>query len=213
MKRRRIAELEQWEAKTQYLSNFIRTEAKPPIFYKPKIMNPIMECRLEQSKQLVTEMIASKRKLILEDLDMYEEKSKRYWERRLDGHDFRRAEVHPMDQDIEDELKELMKNEELAEVTMTEADDFTITVFRSPEKTIKVEADPTEDLVDSTIKENLNSSPPDGEGEILAEEAEAVDEEGNESPPQKSQEEPIDNDAIAMDDSQETKPEPLEEDY
>jgi len=194
LKRRRIAELEQWEAKTKYLTNFIRTEAKPPIFYKPKIMTPIMECRLEQSKQVVTEMIASKRKLVLEDLESYEEKSKRYWERRLDGHDFRRAEVHPMDQDIEDELKELMKNEELAEVTevTTEAEDFTVTVYQSPEKPIKMEAEASggEDFVDSTVKEEIETTVIDGENENdesepLGEDAE--DRNGEEEKPMKSE--------------------------
>jgi len=45
--------LEEWETKTKYLTNFIRTEASPHIFYLPKILNPIMECRLEASKQVV----------------------------------------------------------------------------------------------------------------------------------------------------------------
>lgn len=129
-----------WESKTKYLANFIRTEAKPHIFYLPKKLNPITECRLEQSKQYVTELIASKRKLVLEDLDDFEQRSKRYWERRLDGRETRRAD--PMDEDIEAELKEIMKNDDLtgeedlpadvdADVDVDEVMDFKVTVFTS----------------------------------------------------------------------------------
>jgi len=49
-----VFQLEQWESKTKYLANFIRTETKPHIFFLPKVMNPITDCRLEQSKQFVT---------------------------------------------------------------------------------------------------------------------------------------------------------------
>lgn len=110
----------------------------------PKKLNPITECRLEQSKQYVTELIASKRKLVLEDLDDFEQRSKRYWERRLDGRETRRAD--PMDEDIEEELKEIMKNDELiGEEDMADVDvdpegevdgevmDFKVTVFTSNE--------------------------------------------------------------------------------
>lgn len=112
----------------------------------PKKLNPITECRLEQSKQYVTELIASKRKLVLEDLDDFEQRSKRYWERRLDGRETRRAD--PMDEDIEEELKEIMKNDELTgEEDMPDVDvdvdaegevdgevmDFKVTVFTSNE--------------------------------------------------------------------------------
>lgn len=110
----------------------------------PKKLNPITECRLEQSKQYVAELIANKRKLVLEDLEDYEERSKRYWERRLDGRETRRAD--PMDEDIEEELKEIMKTENLAgddnvhedmdtdadgdaELAAGEAVDFKVTVF------------------------------------------------------------------------------------
>ncbi|ODN04444.1 Pinin [Orchesella cincta] len=135
IKRNRLSDLAAWESKTKYLANFIRTEAKPHIFYMPKKLNPIMECRLEQSKQYVTELIASKRKLVLEDLEDFEQRSKRYWERRLDGRETRRAD--PMDEDIEEELKEIMKTDDLtgdedlavdAEVE-GEVEDFKVTVF------------------------------------------------------------------------------------
>lgn len=142
-----LFQLTAWESKTKYLSNFIRTEAKPHIFYVPKKLNPIMECRLEQSKQHVAELIANKRKLVLEDLEDFEQRSKRYWERRLDGRETRKAD--PMDEDIEAELKEIMKNDELtAEEEMPgetdrEAVDFKVTVFTNTNDSINSNNDST----------------------------------------------------------------------
>ncbi|CAG7675608.1 unnamed protein product [Allacma fusca] len=148
IKRRRIAELEQWENKTRFLTNFIRTEAKPHIFYLPKMLNPVTECRLDQSKQCVTEMISSKRKLVLEDLEEFEQRSRRYWESRVDGDAApKRAEVDPMDEDMEFELKEIMKREDMSE----EVEDFTVTVF----ETSKDEPESMEDAVEEEEKKSL----------------------------------------------------------
>ena len=71
------------------------------------------------------EMIASKRKLVLEDLEDFEQRSRRYWEGRVDG-ESKKDEVDPMDEDMELELKEIMKNEDLED-----GEDFTITVFET----------------------------------------------------------------------------------
>jgi hypothetical protein len=102
-------------------------------------MNPIMECRLEESKQIVegrpthlrirlsffisyldfTEMIVNKRKLVLSELESAEEQNKRYWERRLDvsvtEQDVGKNTVDPLDADMEDELRALMRNDSFNE--------------------------------------------------------------------------------------------------
>lgn len=51
--------------------------------------------------------------MVLEDLDNYEQRSKRYWERRIDGQDVRKLEMDPVDGDIEEELKAIMKSNEV----------------------------------------------------------------------------------------------------
>jgi len=89
-------------------------------------------------------MIADKRKLVLEDLEDYEQRSKRYWEGRVAGRASKRR-IDPMDQDIEDELNEIMKTEDLP-VVGDDGEDFTITVF-------------TEGEIKSPKSENGMSSP------------------------------------------------------
>ncbi|CAL8092988.1 unnamed protein product [Orchesella dallaii] len=216
IKRNRLSDLAAWESKTKYLANFIRTEAKPHIFYMPKKLNPIMECRLEQSKQYVTELIASKRKLVLEDLEDFEQRSKRYWERRLDGRETRKAD--PMDEDIEEELKEIMKTDDLtgddelpveAEVD-GEVEDFKVTVFTVNDDAIDGNhKDDDNDVVETII---VRRSPdleeekdaikivlePEDNGEIQMEKMEEDEdaenehnEEENESPVQSENEEEL----------------------
>lgn len=76
-------------------------------------------------------MVAKQRKVVLEDLESYEERSKRYFEKKISGTTTRRDHVDPMDEDIEDELREIMKNDDklLMETTdVGEVEDFTVTV-------------------------------------------------------------------------------------
>ena len=76
-------------------------------------------------------MIANKRKLVLEDLEEFEQRSKRYWENRTEGDSVnRRVEVDAMDEDMEFELKEIMKREDMND----EAEDFTVTVIQTSNK-------------------------------------------------------------------------------
>lgn len=70
-----------------------------------------MKCRLQQSKRHVTKLIAKKRKLVLEELEDFEQRSKRYWGMRLDGRET--CHPHPMDEDVEEELREIMEIENL----------------------------------------------------------------------------------------------------
>jgi len=56
-------------------------------------------------------MIVNKRKLVLSELENYEEQSRRYWEHNLDGQDSGRPTVDALDANMEDELKALMKDD------------------------------------------------------------------------------------------------------
>lgn len=76
-------------------------------------------------------MISHKRKLVLDDLEDYEQRSKRYWEGRMAGRPSNRK-IDPMDADIEYELDEIMKNEDI-DVPL-EGEDFTITVFTNDDE-------------------------------------------------------------------------------
>jgi hypothetical protein len=48
-------------------------------------------------------------------LEDYEQRSKRYWEGRVAGRSASRR-IDPMDADIEDELHEIMKNDDIVDV-------------------------------------------------------------------------------------------------
>ena len=55
----------------------------------------------------------------------YEQRSKRYWEQRLDGRE-RRGSAEHFDVDMEEELKEVMKTDDT--VQLPDGEDFTVTV-------------------------------------------------------------------------------------
>ena len=81
-------------------------------------------------------MIVNKRKIVFEDLETYEQRSKRYWDQRLDGRDTKRMNIDPLDANIEDELKELMRGEEQILDVLKDVDDSA--VFQEIESSPKV---------------------------------------------------------------------------
>ncbi|XP_022107770.1 pinin-like [Acanthaster planci] len=54
-------EQDAWDAHTKKLNNFIRTKAKPPIFYKPAKPSLVTEKKLLDSKELLNEMMKKRR--------------------------------------------------------------------------------------------------------------------------------------------------------
>jgi hypothetical protein len=91
-------------------------------------------------------MIVNKRKLVFEDLDTYEQRSKRYWDQRLDGGDPKN--IDPLDADIEDELMELMKDKEGIDVA--KSSDATTEAVSQPDLSITVSNGQTRRKVEET---------------------------------------------------------------
>lgn len=109
------------------------------------------------------EMISHKRKLVLEDLEDYEQRSKRYWEGRVAGD--RRTmgrRIDPMDADMEDELHEIMKSDDLP--ALDEGEDFTVTVFTEENEDVKDSLDSPIKKESNGIKMDPNSSDDEGKG-------------------------------------------------
>ena len=48
-----IFQHEKWEIETRKLDNFIRTKARPHLFYMPKILNAETEVKLKESEKAV----------------------------------------------------------------------------------------------------------------------------------------------------------------
>ncbi|XP_059477519.1 pinin isoform X2 [Neocloeon triangulifer] len=72
----RIKSQEEWEKQEKHLMNFIRTSAKPPIFYCPKVHTPETLKLLEASKEFVEKRIETKRAQLQEDLEYFEQHGK-----------------------------------------------------------------------------------------------------------------------------------------
>jgi hypothetical protein len=117
-------------------------------------------------------MIANKRKLVLEDLEDYEQRSKRYWEGRVAGRTSTKR-IDPMDEDIEEELNEIMKTDDLPTIA-DEVEDFTITVFTEEKKSPKSEnngfgspeKEETIEVKVEEIKEEMEEENDDDEAEV-----------------------------------------------
>ena len=58
-----------WESETHSLVNFIRTTAKPHIFFLPNSHIPESQSKLEESKRVLHELIAERRKQLEEELE------------------------------------------------------------------------------------------------------------------------------------------------
>ncbi|XP_038050816.1 pinin-like [Patiria miniata] len=77
-------EQESWDAHTKKLSNFIRTKAKPPIFYKPAKPSLVTEKNLMDSKELLNDMMKKRRAEIEAEIqEMHSEHASK--ETELDG--------------------------------------------------------------------------------------------------------------------------------
>ncbi|XP_065341079.1 pinin [Cloeon dipterum] len=72
----RIKAQEEWEQNERNLVNFIRTSAKPQIFYSPKVHTPETLKLLEASKEYVEKRIEARRAQLKEDLEFFEEHGK-----------------------------------------------------------------------------------------------------------------------------------------
>ncbi|KAK3583327.1 hypothetical protein CHS0354_038937 [Potamilus streckersoni] len=53
---------ESWEQETRKLACFIRTKAKPHIFYSPTSMNPELDSKLKSTEKIIEEMILERRR-------------------------------------------------------------------------------------------------------------------------------------------------------
>ncbi|XP_062574587.1 pinin-like [Saccostrea cucullata] len=60
---------EESEKEVKKLVNFLRTKAKPHIYYMPKIMNETLASKLEDSKKAVEEMIKERKKRLEEEIE------------------------------------------------------------------------------------------------------------------------------------------------
>ncbi|XP_045164381.2 pinin-like [Mercenaria mercenaria] len=60
---------ENWAAETRKLENFIRTKAKPHLFYMPRILTPDSESKLRDSKAAVDAMIEERRKKLEHEIE------------------------------------------------------------------------------------------------------------------------------------------------
>jgi len=58
-----------WESETHSLENFIRTTAKPHLFFLPKSHIPDSQSKLEESRHVLHELIAERRKQLEEELE------------------------------------------------------------------------------------------------------------------------------------------------
>jgi len=58
-----------WESETHSLDNFIRTTAKPYVFFLPKSHIPESQSKLDESKRVLHELIAERRKQLEEELE------------------------------------------------------------------------------------------------------------------------------------------------
>jgi len=61
-----------WEEHNQNLVRFIGTKAKPKIFFLPKIMSPVTEALLKESKQELQRLIEDKRQAVNEEIKQIE---------------------------------------------------------------------------------------------------------------------------------------------
>lgn len=58
-----------WESETHSLENFIRTTAKPHVFFLPKSHIPESQSKLDESKRVLRELITERRKQLEEELE------------------------------------------------------------------------------------------------------------------------------------------------
>ena len=58
-----------WEGQTRKLMNFIRTKAKPHLFYLPKMHTPASEKRLEETGKVLEGIISDRRKHLEEEIE------------------------------------------------------------------------------------------------------------------------------------------------
>jgi len=58
-----------WESETHSLENFIRTATKPHVFFLPKSHIPASQAKFDESKRVLRELIAERRKQLEEDLE------------------------------------------------------------------------------------------------------------------------------------------------
>ena len=58
-----------WESETHSLENFIRTTAKPHVFFLPKSHIPQSQSKLDESKRVLSELITERRKQLEEELE------------------------------------------------------------------------------------------------------------------------------------------------
>ncbi|XP_048737196.1 pinin-like [Ostrea edulis] len=64
-----VAMHEDSEKEVKKLVNFLRTKAKPHIYYMPRIMNETLSAKLENSKTAVEEMIKERKKRLEEEIE------------------------------------------------------------------------------------------------------------------------------------------------
>merc|ERR1712025_637306 len=60
---------EEWEKQTRSLMNFIRTEAKAPIFYLPKVHNPVTEKKLRDTRRVLEVILSERRRQLEEEIE------------------------------------------------------------------------------------------------------------------------------------------------
>jgi len=158
-------------------------------------------------------MIVNKRKLVFEDLDMYEERSRRYWDQRLDEGvgDLKRMKVDPLDANMEDELKELMKGEQPTDILSKDIDhpnpnpSAAVQESISSMETETVIAKPSTDFKSGTEEtpENSNSVPEAGTESNTHDSLENPEVENSSD---KDRQSPDPDESVTRDDGQEFQP-------
>lgn len=68
----KLRNFKSWEEHNQRLLGFIGTKAKPKIFFLPKVMSPVTEALLKESKQELQRLIEEKRQAVNEEIKQIE---------------------------------------------------------------------------------------------------------------------------------------------
>lgn len=76
MKMNHLREFEVWEKSKRDLGNFIKTKTKPPVYYRPKVMNEKSEKRLAESRAELEKEIEAKRAKMNDEIHSIENKFK-----------------------------------------------------------------------------------------------------------------------------------------
>lgn len=112
-----------WESETHSLENFIRTTAKPHVFFLPKSHIPASQSKLDESKRVLHELITERRKQLEEELEeiMKENKDDANEQGELYGHSGSENEAdYP--EVVDTGVDEYQKNKTHKKITNEESD-------------------------------------------------------------------------------------------